>query len=67
MLFSPISAPFSKSSETMAVWPNWAAECKEVPPSYNSNAERQCTDVTHTYIAHTSLIDSGMSIQTTCR
>jgi hypothetical protein len=41
LLFAPISALFSKSSETVAVWPFSAAQCKEVPPSYNSNAERQ--------------------------
>ncbi len=55
-VFAPIYAPFSNSSETVAVWPLKAALCKEVPPSYNSNAERQYTDVAHTYIAHNSLI-----------
>ncbi len=37
--FVPMSAPFSNSSETVAVWPFWAAKCKEVPPSYNSIAK----------------------------
>ena len=37
--FVPMSAPFSNSSETVAVWPFWAAKCKEVPPFYKSNAE----------------------------
>ncbi len=59
----PISAPFSNSSETVAMWPFFAAKCKEVPPIYNSNAKRQCTDVAHKYIAYNnSLIDIGMSI-----
>ena len=39
---TPISALFSKSSETVAVWPLKAAKCKEVRPFYNSNAEKQC-------------------------
>ncbi len=47
LLFALISAPFSNSSETVAVWPFWAAECKEVTPLYKSNAERQFRDVAH--------------------